>query len=280
VKSGNISAAVPRWKGIGLSRCVSHVDMKGMPGLEKPRITSFNCPNCGASVAPDSPSCTYCGSAIAVQICPSCFGSVSVGMRHCPHCGTEIAGLGSEETTLLKCPRCATGLRLANAGKRSLNVCDRCGGLWVDKETFQEICVQQADQEAVLGLQIEPQASAGTGGQKPRRAYIPCPQCGKLMNQKNFSGCSGVVLDWCRDHGSWFDRLELQQIVAFIQSGGLRKAREQEESRLKERESNLRIQEMETALRDSRIDPGYGSAINHPKNDDSLLQLFSRMLLH
>ena len=61
-----------------------------------------------------------------------------------------------------------------------------------------------------------------------------CPECGKLMNRKNFSGCSGVVLDWCREHGSWFDRNELQQIVAFIRNGGLHKARELEQLQIKE----------------------------------------------
>jgi len=250
-----------------------------MEEAQRPKISAFNCPNCGASVAPDSPSCGYCGSAIAVRVCPSCFGSVSVGMRHCPHCGAEVAGTGSEKTVSLKCPRCQMGLRRATAGKRSLNVCDRCGGLWVDKSTFQGICAQQEDQEAVLGFQVEPQASAETRGQKPRRAYIPCPQCGKLMNQKNFSGCSGVVLDWCRDHGSWFDRLELQQIMTFIRSGGLRKAREHEESRLKERESRLRTQELEAALRTGRMDPGVVSAMTVLENDESLLDLFSRMFL-
>jgi Zn-finger nucleic acid-binding protein len=201
-------------------------------------------------------------------------------MRHCPHCGAEVEDTGSEETASLKCPRCEIGLRPVAAGKQSLNVCDRCGGFWVDKSTFQDICTKQEDQEAVLGFQLEPPAPPGAREQKTRRAYIPCPQCGKLMNQKNFSDCSGVILDWCRDHGSWFDKGELQRIVTFIRSGGLRKAREREESRLQERESSLRTQELEVALRNSRIDPGFGGAMNTPENDDSLLQLFSRMFLH
>lgn len=231
-------------------------------------------------MAPDSPSCGYCGSAIAVRVCPSCFGSVSVGMRHCPHCGAEVAGTISEKSALLKCPRCEIGLRLATVGKQSLNMCDRCGGLWVDKNTFQDICTKQEDQEAVLGFQVEPQAPPGTREHKTRRAYIPCPQCGKLMNQKNFSDCSGVVLDWCRDHGSWFDRIELQQVVTFIRNGGLRRIREREKAMLQERESSLRTQELEVALRNSRMDPGFGGVMSAPDNDDSLLQFFSRMFLH
>jgi Zn-finger nucleic acid-binding protein len=41
-------------------------------------------------------------------------------------------------------------------------------------------------------------------------------------------GCSGIVLDWCREHGTWLDRGELQKIITFIKNGGLRKARERE----------------------------------------------------
>ncbi len=92
------------------------------------------------------------------------------------------------------------------------------------------------------------------------------------MNQKNFSGCSGVVLDWCHDHGSWFDRSELHQIVAFIRDGGLRKAREREQLRLKEQEENLRIQEFRMAALERKLDT------REPAHkDDPLLQFLFKI---
>ena len=64
---------------------------------------------------------------------------------------------------------------------------------------------------------------------------------------------SGVVLDWYRDHGSWFDRNELQQVVAFIRSGGLHKARELEQLELKEQEERIRMEELQMSALDRRF---------------------------
>jgi Zn-finger nucleic acid-binding protein len=165
---------------------------------------------------------------------------------------------GPEKTGSLRCPRCETNLALIAVGKHSLHGCAQCGGLWADTNTFQDICTREEEQEAVLGFRPESITVPIPQQLKPRRAYIPCPECGKLMNPKNFSGCSGVVLDWCRDHGSWFDKGELQQIVTFIRNGGLRKAREREQSKLKEQESLLRAKEMEIAARGSQRDSSLG----------------------
>jgi hypothetical protein len=44
------------------------------------------------------------------------------------------------------------------------------------------------------------------------------------MHRKNFGKRSGVIVDWCGAHGTWFDKDELAQIAAFIAAGGLREA--------------------------------------------------------
>jgi Zn-finger nucleic acid-binding protein len=64
--------------------------------------------------------------------------------------------------------------------------------------------------------------------------YIPCLVCGHFMNRRNFAGCSGIIVDWCKGHGYWFDASELERLVAFVQSGGLDKARKMEIERAKE----------------------------------------------
>ncbi len=69
--------------------------------------------------------------------------------------------------------------------------------------------------------------------------YLPCPECGALMNRVNFARCSGVVTDVCREHGSWFDRGELRGIVEFIRGGGMSVAREREVLRLEEERRRL-----------------------------------------
>ncbi len=242
-------------------------------GLIVERIAAFNCPNCGAAIAPDSPSCRYCGSAISTQLCPACFGAVSVGMKHCPHCGAEVADSRLQKAGALRCPRCGTNLTPVSVGGHTLNSCARCGGLWVGKDTFQSICMREEEQVAVLAFQSESKAVPAIPDHQPQRMYIPCPECGKLMNRKNFSGCSGVVLDWCREHGSWFDRNELQQIVAFIRNGGLHKARELEQLQLKEQEDRIRMQEFTTSSLERRLDVH----LDLGREKDPLSQLFFEM---
>ena len=43
--------------------------------------------------------------------------------------------------------------------------------------------------------------------------YIPCPICHELMNRVNFANFSGVIVDVCREHGTWFDRDELRRAL-------------------------------------------------------------------
>lgn len=50
--------------------------------------------------------------------------------------------------------------------------------------------------------------------------YIPCPECGVLMNRRNFGGTSGIIVDVCSVHGTWFDAGELAAVLAFVESGG------------------------------------------------------------
>jgi Zn-finger nucleic acid-binding protein len=247
-----------------------------MENSAKLGITAFNCPNCGAAVAPESPSCIYCRSPIATQVCPSCFGSVSVGMTHCPHCGAEVGKSEPQKTEAMHCPRCETDLASINVGKHSLQICNQCGGLWADKSAFQAICSHEEEQEAALNFRPEPLEAQPTPSPRRRRAYIPCPKCGKLMNQKNFSGCSGVVLDWCRNHGSWFDKNELRQIIAFIRDGGLRKAREREQANLQEQESRLRMQQFQLAAL-GRLDADSGK-LELNQSSDPLTQFLLQIL--
>lgn len=238
------------------------------------QTTAFNCPNCGAAATPDSTLCPYCRSALSVKICASCYGAVSIGMKHCPRCGAEITDSQVTTAESLPCPRCECPLVVRTVGKHSLHSCNRCGGLWVDKNSFQDICTQEEQQEAVLGY--DPPESPQPKGRKPQRAYIPCPECKKLMNHKNFAHSSGILLDWCRDHGSWFDRHELHRIVAFIRSGGMRKAREREKSQLKEQEDRLRMQEFQFRTLSNRLSANLGG-IETPQNEDPFLRFFKSM---
>jgi len=112
-------------------------------------------------------------------------------------------------------------------GGEAMRECEHCSGLWLEVAAFERICSNREEQAAVLGgASMAPQAQTHSITETVR--YVPCPQCGQLMNRINFARCSGVVVDVCKGHGTWFDRDELREIVEFIRRGGLDLARENE----------------------------------------------------
>lgn len=242
------------------------------------KTTAFNCPNCGAAAAPDSIACLYCRSSIATRICPACFGNVAVGMKHCPFCGTVVPESDPGQESSLQCPHCESALARKAVGKHILQECVQCGGLWIDKNSFQDICTREEEQEAVLRFRSEKNPESRDKERKRKRAYVPCPECGKLMNHKNFSHGSGIVLDWCRDHGSWFDKRELQEIVHFIRNGGLKKARERERRNLRDEQARLRMQKFDLAVRSNRTTGLSGGMSGFDQAGDSILQFLQEAI--
>lgn len=211
-----------------------------------PRPGTLSCPQCGAEAAPASVRCAYCGSSLATVACPECFGSLFVGMAHCPWCGAA-ASREVAAAAVGACPRCAAELHRIRVGAAHVDECAACGGLWIDTASFERICAEREEQEAVLGAARAPArapdpAAAG-------RHYIPCPVCGKLMHRTNFAGCSGVIIDCCKADGTWFDYQELQKVILFIREGGMKKARAREKERLAEESARLRRERLELETR-------------------------------
>lgn len=210
---------------------------------------TLNCPNCGAAISSDSPRCRYCESKLATVACPSCFAMMFLGSKHCPHCGAAAADPGRAELAVLKCPRCRIDMASIELGAEAMRECETCGGLWLEVAAFEKICASREEQAAVLGG-----ASPAPGHQPPDQdqiRYVPCPRCSQLMNRINFARCSGVIVDVCRGHGTWFDRDELSQIIQFIRGGGLEQSRLKEKDELEAQRQQLRMEEYFAANRES-----------------------------
>lgn len=94
------------------------------------------------------------------------------------------------------CPRCPDST-LVTSGTHGVWVqyCAHCWGMWVDHAS-----VLHAAGAAVDGAT----AAAGHGG-------LACPVCRGVMKAWN---AKGVVIDRCDAHGVWFDRAELDHLVA------------------------------------------------------------------
>jgi Zn-finger nucleic acid-binding protein len=95
------------------------------------------------------------------------------------------------------------------------------------------------------------------------------------MNHKSFSRGSRIVLDWCRVHGTWLDRRELQQIFSYIRSGGLQRSREREQRDLQEEKARLRLKQFELEARANRMGSGGNSAPSFDTSGDSVLEFLA-----
>jgi Zn-finger nucleic acid-binding protein len=96
-------------------------------------------------------------------------------------------------------------------------------------EPFERICAHNESQAAVLA---RPANELGTAQGLEKVRYLQCPECSKLMNRVNFAKYSGVIMDVCKEHGTFFDRDELRRIVTFIREGGLDMSRDREREKL------------------------------------------------
>lgn len=162
--------------------------------------------------------------------CGRCFYMNVFEARHCSGCGTELGLEPTETTSALRCPTCKVELVAVDAGVGSVLDCGRCGGQFVDHGTLRAL------------LERKPRPESGRAGglsvDNPLRhpvVYRACPHCAELMSRKNFGRRSGVIVDVCSPHGTWFDAEELPRVLAFVENGGLERAERLEETERRER---------------------------------------------
>jgi Zn-finger nucleic acid-binding protein len=196
---------------------------------------SLNCPDCGAAISAKSTECEYCHARLATIGCPKCFGLVFIGSKHCPHCGSDVAQAADRDAQPLACPRKCGNMRAVRFGGADMYTCDTCNGLWVDTATLERLIADRLKPSPMLGSGIATPPVARVKLEVVQ--YAPCPVCKSLMNRLNFAHSSGVIVDVCTSHGTWFDADELRRVLEFISSGGLEAARARELRKTPERSS-------------------------------------------
>ena len=184
-----------------------------------------HCSSCGGALAAGRTDCGYCGSRITLEergygvACPECFCRLRREAQYCNSCGVKIAAeVVAQGMMDGGCPRCRTDLiRRAGSGG-AFAECGDCGGVWLDEDTFTRTTQKPHAQSTPPGTVSSAGGESGLPTPPPRDplAYAPCPVCRELMHRKNFAGSSGIVIDWCRGHGYWFDTDELDRILAHL----------------------------------------------------------------
>jgi Zn-finger nucleic acid-binding protein len=99
--------------------------------------------------------------------------------------------------------------------------CRSCGGAWADVATLKVLLAAAAAEAAATGDTPQPSNihQRRLGGTAV--VYRRCAVCGDHMHRRNFARVSGVIVDECRVHGTFFDAGELEDVLDFVRSGGL-----------------------------------------------------------
>ena len=212
-------------------RCGQMMTLQAMP----PVAGELGCPHCGAGVTPGESTCAHCGTGLLVLACPRCLSRVFHGHKHCPECGGELALAATGHVEADRpCPRCATALHARRVGDLVIDECGACRGVFLDQVAIKRLIVDRAQSraEALLGalprVEVNPVPAAG------QKMYLPCPVCHVVMNRRLFATGTGVIIDVCRTHGTFFDAGELPLIIDFVMNGGLDKAQKKDIERMLE----------------------------------------------
>lgn len=202
--------------------------------LDNQRLTPVDakihrCAACGAQVDAQAEDCGYCGSEIVrggelSLICPECFARNADASRFCTACGVtfkpEPLCIDGAE---LPCPVCDAAMPPSQVAGIGLNECRQCNGLWVPGENFDTLVRRAAEARKSADPSATPATAPRVQGGNPARCrvqYRKCPECQAFMQRRNYQRSSGVVLDVCREHGTWLDADELEEVAGFILSGG------------------------------------------------------------
>jgi len=124
------------------------------------------------------------------------------------------------EKIALICPKCRNrNLRPVREYDAVLEYCAHCHGFWVDIDQQRTALgldgrVFTLDELKRLRRFYKPFGKMKTSG------YPPCPICQQLMNRKNWGSYSGVIVDFCLDHGTWFEADQLEKVREYVALGG------------------------------------------------------------
>lgn len=181
----------------------------------------YQCPVCGAFAREGERSCRHCSTQLATLRCAACFHLNYPGDLHCRGCGAELGLLPQDDESDAQCPDCKPRMRSFASSVGLLQACERCGGQMVSHDLLRALI----EEREALGR------AAATLGAAPRAnplehavRYRGCAVCGEMMNRKNFGGTSGIIVDVCAKHGTFFDAGELPRVLAYVRRGGLARA--------------------------------------------------------
>lgn len=198
----------------------------------------IRCPYCGHSCSATLRVCPRCDVRFDRIRCARCYTLQPPGAFECARCRAALELEALLDPTDAPCPRCRRPLEAAGGAggweDARIHECPHCGGMFVPRDALADLlCRAEASGPF-------PDPLRGPVGKLEDVRYVPCPQCHTQMNRVNFGKVSGVIVDVCRAHGTWFDGGELTRVVSFAARGGLVKTRRREEQEKKDAATDKR----------------------------------------
>lgn len=173
------------------------------------------CLYCGRVLAPRARRCGGCDVRVDRPRCAACYRVASPGDADCARCGAELAPPRLRAADVpLPCPRCDVPLEVGE--RPSLLECPGCAGTFLAHDALARVLEEARS--------LPPLDDAAPSSAEPAVRYLACPHCADRMNRSVFGGASGVVVDTCRRHGTFFDAGELPRAVVWLSRGGLARA--------------------------------------------------------
>jgi len=215
---------------------------------EAPEIRAartIHCSNCGGQLERGRPDCPFCGALVDLtdarltSYCAHCLSMSKEGARFCSDCGRPlVSDIDAPDEADEICPRCSVRMRRRSVGEHRPLECPVCCGLFVAVDDLETMIRAQEER-------IGEGSAPGSG--RPRGSsldagpvtYLKCPVCSGVMNRVNYGRVSGVIVDYCREHGYWLDAGELEKIARWVSSGGLKDTYAREVEDLKAQKDRL-----------------------------------------
>ena len=165
--------------------------------------------------------------------CVSCSAPLPTSSTICAYCNrrndVDFHGIDHHTTNVPEsernCPCCHKPMQTINLktdGKFLIERCEQCMGLFFDTGELEAILENSVSNIFHINQKRINTINKELFQEDTQRAtfYIKCPVCNDMMHRKNYANSSGVIADYCKNHGVWLSGGELKQLMEWKIAGG------------------------------------------------------------
>jgi len=159
-----------------------------------------------------------------MPLCPSCGNEVE-NPEQCPVCQAGRAPKATVrklEKGRCGCPRCNEYLEEQDWDGVRTFVCPTCRGTFFLDRGLEDVLNKLRAAADPVDLSAVAREFKDRFTRKLPEAirYKKCPVCHTVMTRRNYGTVSGVIVDFCGDHGTWVDEAQFADLADFICRGG------------------------------------------------------------